>query len=496
MKKPDIARTREPVFAIPLDLPRRGDTPLAASLHRQLRAAIVEGRLAPGSVLPSSRRAAVALGIARNTVMAAYDLLLAEGYVLPRKGACGVVADVGARRPPLDRGGGALQLREIFTAERWQVPQVRHGPAMPLPVRSFRTGVPDHIHFPHDVWRRLSARAWRQWSRRPFDHPPVEGIDSLRAAIAQHVAFARAVACRPEDVMVTAGAQQAFDLLARLLVTPGHTRVAIEDPGYPPLRHAFAAAGAELVPVPVDDEGLRVDLLPTDVRVICVTPSHQSPTGAVLSLSRRAALLEHARAHAAVIVEDDYDSEFRYGDRPLDALRTLDTDGRVFYVGTFTKSLFPAIHTGFLVAPTWAWDGLLAVKRASESHSPGPLQDTLAAFIRDGHLARHVRRMTPVYAERREALVHAIQHSLQPWMRGIPSIAGLHLAAHVVDGASPLHVADALHRHAPGAQTAAEYCMRREAPPMAIFGFGTIDAASIAPAMRELARTLSRKHTR
>ncbi len=489
MIDPVSGKNREPVFAVPLDLRNAGEGTLAMALHRQLRSAIIEGRLAAGSALPSSRRAAVALGISRNTVVAAYDLLVAEGYVVPRPAARAVVADLAARRasPP---GRADVRSRSGLIAAPWQPPPHAHGPAAALPERSFRLGVPEHRFFPHEAWRRLAARAWRQWSKHPFGHPPVEGVAALREAIAQHLAFARAVACSGQDVVVTSGAQQAFDLLARLLVTPGRTRVALEDPGYPPLRHAFLAAGAKLVPVPVDDEGLRVDLLPSDVRVICVTPSHQSPTGVALSLPRRAALLAHARRHDAVVVEDDYDGEFRYGGRPLDALQTLDRDARVFYVGTFSKSLFPAANTGFVVVPAWARDALLAVKRIGDSHAPGPQQETLAAFIREGHLARHVRRMTPIYAERRDALLDALEGGLGRWLRPVPSIAGLHLAAHIAPKADAGALADALRRYAPGAQSVAEYSMQADAPPMRLFGYGAIDALDIRRALARLARAL------
>jgi len=487
---PVIEKNRDPVFAIALDLPRAGEGRLADALHRQLRAAIIDGRLAAGSALPASRPAAEALGVARKTVVAAYDLLVAEGYVVPRRGARAVVADVAARRAPKP-GPAAAHARSALIAAAWRKPPPRHAAAVAPPERSFRTGVPEYRFFPHATWRRLSARALRQWSKRPFGYPPVEGVPALREAIARHVAFSRAVACSGDDVVVTSGAQRAFDLLARLLVTPGHTRVAVESPGYPPLRLAFAAAGAEIVAVPVDDEGLRVDLLPGDVRVVCVTPSHQSPTGAALSLARRAALLDHARRHDAVIVEDDYDGEFRYTARPLDALQTLDREARVFYVGTFSKSLFPAIDTGFVVVPAWARDPLLAVKRAGDSHAPAPLQHALAAFIDEGHLARHVRRMTPVYARRRAELLRALEGPLRPWFASIPSIAGLHLAARLEPSVDPRAVAEALRRHAPGAQTGAEYALQADAPPMAVFGYSVIDADAIGPALGRLAQALA-----
>ena len=479
-----------PVFPFNLTLPVPGSGALARSLHQQLRAAVLDGRLIAGSALPSTRAAAEALGVSRNTIVSAYDLLVAEGYVLPRPGAKAVVADVLVRRATQPLRAGIRQLQDERLNRLWRTPVMQPQPPRELPERCFRLGIPDHRHFPHDVWRRLTAQSLRAWSRTCFSYPPSEGLPELRRAIAQHVAFARAVACVPEDVLVTSGAQQAFDLLARLLVTPGQTKVAVEEPGYPPLRGAFAAAGATLVPIPVDDEGMRVDLLPHDVRVISVTPSHQSPTGAVLSMRRRAALLAFARERNAVVLEDDYDGEFRFGRRSLDALQTLDRDGLVFYIGTFSKSLFPSLRKGFVVTPTWARDALVKVKHCADSHCDTVTQSALAAFIRDGHLARHVRHMRPIYAQRREALLDGLQRHLAEWLEVIPSEAGMHLAARIRRPDEAVAVVEAMRRCAPGAQTTADYAMLPGAPWALTFGYGVIDADAIARALRRMRRAL------
>jgi GntR family transcriptional regulator/MocR family aminotransferase len=400
-----------------------------------------------------------------------------------------VVAALARRRPASVRG--IAHADAAYVAPTWRTPFLQPPPARVLPEHNFRLGIPDHRHFPHDVWRRLMAQALRRSAREPFAYAPSQGIPALREAIAQHVAFARAVACIAEDVIVTSGAQQAFDLIARLLVTPGKTRVAVEEPGYPPLRAAFAAAGAQLVPLPVDDEGLCVERLPGDARIVSVTPSHQSPTGVAMSLRRRAALLDFARRHRAVIVEDDYDGEFRFGGRPLDALQTLDRDALVFYVGTFSKSMFPSLRKGFVVAPAWARSGLVTVKRCVDSHCDGITQAALAAFIRDGHLARHVRHMWPIYAERRAALLDALQGGLGRWLQPIPSEAGLHLAARLRDPERAARLMPTILRHAPGAESTADYAMTRGIAPAVTFGYGVIDPHAITKALTLLRRALA-----
>ena len=483
----------EPVFPFDLELPARGEGLRRQALHQQLRAAILDGRLAAGSALPSTRQVASGLGLGRNTVVNAYDLLMAEGYVLQRPGAKAVVAQLAPARRPAKTALPARAGRRIegVLNPMWADAAFQREAPRQLPERCFRLGVPEHRLFPHETWRRLVARSLRDWSRQPFGYPPTEGVPALREAIARHLAFARAVACGPDDVVVTSGAQQAFDLLARLLVTPQQTVVAVEEPGYPPLRAAFLAAGARVVPVPVDDEGLVVARLPPEARVVSVTPSHQSPTGVALSLKRRMALLDFARERGAVVLEDDYDGEFRFGARPLDALQTLDRDGRVFYIGTFSKSLFPSLRKGFVVAPSWAREALLRVKVCADSHCDTITQHALAEFIREGHLARHVRRMRPVYAERREALQAGLRKELADWLEPIPCEAGLHLAARVRHPRQGPAIVAAMRQHTPGAQAIAEYALHPKQAPWALtFGYGVIDADEIGRALRRLGRAM------
>lgn len=510
----------EPILALAITLPEPGSRQLLRDLHRQLRLAIIDGRLRAGLRLPATRNLATALGISRNTVVAAYDLLLSEGYLVARPGA-GTYVAAALERPAPRQGvvrksvGNAAAAApsagvkpDARLAPFWrQDPPVfdaRRGRAMRF---DFQLGIPDRRHFPQHIWRRLSTRALQRFGRELVSYRAPAGLGSLREAIARHVAFTRAVACEAEDVIVTAGAQQAFDLLARILVKPGSrdnhqaTLVAVEEPGYPPLRHAFAAAGGRLAGVPVDDEGMLVSAIPKAAEIICVTPSHQFPLGAALSLRRRAALLELARARQAVVIEDDYDSEFRFGGQPLDALQTLDRQGCVFYVGTFSKSLFPELRLGYVVAPAWARQALLAAKQLSDWHSPVLLQETLAAFIAEGHLARHVRKMRRIYAERRSALLQALAAHCPERLAPIPGLAGLHLAARLLVPKKGQGIMSGAQRLAATAREqelrfdyAGRYCLTERgsqaAPAALVFGYGQIEAADMAPAIKRLAKLL------
>lgn len=364
-------------------------------------------------------------------------------------------------------------------------PPASRGPA---PAWRFMTGTPDIASFPFDVLRRLQTRALQAVAREPARYSRPQGLPALREAIAGHVSSARAVACTADDVIITAGAQQAFDLIARVLVAPGRTLAAVEDPGYPPLRAALAASGARLAPVPVDREGLVVDALPAGARIVCVTPSHQFPLGVALSLARRRELLNWAAREQAVIVEDDYDGEFRFTPRPLDALKTLDRDGRVFYVGTLSKSMLPVLRIGFIVAPAWAREALIAARQATDFAAPALMQMAVADFIAEGHLLRHVRRMRAEYAERRRALEHSLRQQLGARADIYPAIAGLHLAAALpVDCAA---LAQRAWSAGVGVEPLSRYRLAAEGVDGLVFGYGAIGAARIPEAVRRLAEVL------
>jgi len=487
MKRSTSGKFDGAIFARAAAGSTRGDT-LTERLHRELKTAIVRGRLVGGTRLPSTRQFGLQAGVSRNIVLAVYDLLLSEGLVVSRRGAGTFVCD-GAAQPSQQPPAFDPRVLQARIRSPWRDGGLT-GPIAASAPFDFRIGIPDTRRFPHDVWRRSIARAARELARHGGNLGPSDGIVPLRAAIARHISFARAVACTADDIIVTAGAQQALDLIARVLVTPNRTVAAIEDPGYPPAALVLAAAGARLHPVPVDAEGLVVDALPRAATLIYTTPSHQFPLGAALSAQRRAALIAFAQARSAVIIEDDYDGEFRHHGRPLDALQTLDRAGQVIYVGTFSKSLFPALRLGFIVAPPWLRPALVAAKQLTDWQCPLLEQMALAHFIDDGHLARHVRRMRRIYAERHDALSEAIQRDLRKTLMLIPSSSGLHLAALMAPGKSAAALAARARDAGILIQTARAYRRDRGGGDGLVFGIGQIETEAIDSAIRRLARLL------
>jgi GntR family transcriptional regulator/MocR family aminotransferase len=295
--------------------------------------------------------------------------------------------------------------------------------------------------------------------------------------------------------LVTSGAQQAFDLLARVLATGRRTTVAVENPSYPPMRAVFEAAGAKLIPVPVDTDGMLIDRLPSQARVVCVTPSHQFTLGSAMSMGRRMALLEFARENDTVVIEDDYDCEFRFDGRPLDALQTIDRHESVFYVGTFSKSMFPEIRLGFIVAPPWALEALVAAKQNADLLSPFLVQHALTAFIAEGHLARHIRRMRSVYAQRRRLLLDGLRRDFARWLWPVPAFAGLHVAAVLRQSEDAEEVVKRARECGVGITAVGRYSVGRPDTQALIFGYGAIDERAIAGGLSELRRLWRRSPT-
>jgi GntR family transcriptional regulator/MocR family aminotransferase len=428
--------------------------PLYQQIHAALRGRILAGDLGPGARLPATRTLAEDAGVSRNVVLLAYDQLLAEGYVVGRIGAGTFVA---SELPDSALGVGRADPAPPRRARRRAAPlsayarRVPRSPAVavrPAAIgHEFRFGAPAVQDFPFHVWRRLLARRARAVGPASLTYGAPEGYGPLREALADYLGGARGVRCRPDQVLVVNGAQQALDLVARALLDPGHV-VAIEEPQYLGAREAFQAAGARLLPVPVDAEGLVVSRLPAPAsppRLVYITPSHQFPTGATMSLARRLALLQWAGQAGTWIVEDDYDSEYRYSGRPIEALQALDRTGCVIYVGTLSKTLFPALRLGYVVAPEPLVRTLRAIKALTDRHTATLPQEVLADFIREGHFERHLRRTRTRNAARRAALLDAVATRLGPDARVEGANAGLH-ALLWLDGVSPARLDDVVQR--------------------------------------------------
>jgi GntR family transcriptional regulator/MocR family aminotransferase len=397
--------------------------------------------MAAGTRLPSTRELATELGIARNTVVNAFDQLYAESYLEARTGDGTYVS----RQLPDDLiYTGSKVLKQALSSNRLALSRWGTIVASSLTspgnyqgkTRPFRTGTPALDAFPTKSWGRLLARRWRDSARDILPYGDSAGYLPLRKAIASYLTTMRGVRCVPEQIIILAGSQHALELIAKILLDP-EDAAWIEDPGFLGARAAFSSTGARLVPVRVDDEGMDIangiKRCPNP-KLIYATPSHHYPLGMTMSLSRRLALLKFANATGAWIIEDDYDSEFRYVGRPLAALQSLDREQRVIYVGTLSKLLFPSIRIGYIVSPPDLFDAFVNARKLGGHQSPMLDQAVLADFIAEGHFARHVRRMRALYAERQQALIKAAARELNGLLHVPANDGGMHLMGWLPEG--------------------------------------------------------------
>jgi GntR family transcriptional regulator/MocR family aminotransferase len=482
---------------------------LYQQVYQALRGEILSGQLAPGSRLPSTRGLARELGVSRNTVLLAYEQLLAEGYAVGQVGS-GTYVAAALPEAPLSP---VRVPRQAISTQACTMPHLSaYGrrmlgePLVPPPSMAahryavrydFRYGLPAVEEFPHAIWRRLLARCARAVSPEALHYGPPEGHAPLRQAIADYLRRARAVVCTPEQIVVVNGSQQALDLVARVLLDPGD-QVVIEEPQYQGARRVFLAAGAPLITVPVDTEGLQTVALPPPVagaRLVYVTPSHQFPTGAIMSLARRLALLAWAEQAGSYVIEDDYDSEYRYAGRPVEAVQGLDRSGRVIYVGTFSKVLFPALRLGYLVLPTALVAPFTAAKWLTDRHTSTFEQAVLTEFIGEGHFERHLRRLRTRHAARRVALLEALATYLGQRVEVSGANAGVHLLVWLHDVAP--HQVGALLENAAragvGLYPVAPYYLAP--PPRAglLLGYASMTTGEIRAGIRCLAAVLEQR---
>ncbi|WP_211452568.1 PLP-dependent aminotransferase family protein [Collimonas antrihumi] len=458
-----------------------GDKDLAGQVYRQIKEAIQSGRLAAGEQVPPSRLLAQQLQVSRKTVSEAYARLTMDKLLAGQIGT-GTFVTAATQPQPSPRRFAAKDLAAGATLKNWL------GRSMPLqpPERrsayDFFGGGAAKSHFPQAEWRQCILHGLRksQAARGYYSEP--QGLPALREAIARHSAFARGVQCGPMDVLVTNGAQQAIDLVARVLIEPGCT-VAVEDPGYPPARLTFASQGARIACIPVDAEGMMVAHIPDDTRLIYVTPAHQFPLGMPMSLARRKALLKRAGELGAIIIEDDYDSEFRYQGRPTDSLQSMDSEGLVAFVGSFSKVMQPELRIGYLIAPPAIREAVTVAKHLCDWHAPTMMQWALAKFIDDGYLQKHIRRCHAMYASRREKLLSRLNADLAPWLQPIAATAGFHLTALASKEVDMRQLLQLARRVDVGLYAIDVFYHEMPPVPGLFFGYGAIETLDIEPAL-------------
>lgn len=477
------------------------DRASAKPLHRQIyegfREAIVERRLRAGQRLPSTRGLAAELGISRIPVLQAFEQLLAEGYFESRTGAGTFVAgslpddlSTASDRPGRGRPAARPGRRAVSRA-----PEVLLG-ADPKPWLAgwgaFRVSQPAVDRFPLQIWSGLVTRHSRNPRSRQMFYGDPMGYRPFREAVAEYLRTARAVRCDAEQILVVSGSQQALDISARVLLEP-HSQVWVEEPGYDGARDVLRMAGARLVPVPVDDEGLDVAAgiaRCPQARAAYVTPSHQYPLGMTMSASRRLQLLDWAQRGGAWVIEDDYDSEYRYGSFPVAALQGIDQDSRVIYIGTFSKVLFPALRIGYIVVPADLAGRFAAVREAMDIFPPTLYQAVLADFLGEGHFGRHLRRMRLLYGERRAVLVEALRQEIGDALRVVGDAAGLHLTARLPAGVDDRAIAEQAARQGLWVMPLSACCL--DAPSRGlVLGYGGTSRTEILDGVRRLRGLLS-----
>jgi GntR family transcriptional regulator / MocR family aminotransferase len=466
-------------------------------LHRQLylavKAAILSGRLRPGSLLPSSRTIAEDLRVSRTTVLNAFDQLSAEGYL---EGKIGSGTRVAHYIPGDLKDFAVATLSQSRPKPRISRRAYVHPSAdlsfLRTAARPLRPGQPEPSLFPLNLWSRLAAKHWRQASRDP-EHTDSLGYRPLRQAICDYTAKLRAVRCEPDQVLIVGGAQQALYLCAHTLLNPGDA-VWMEDPGYPRARAAFLSAGLRIIPVPVDSEGLIVSAgaeTKPSPKLVFVTPSFQCPLGSMMSLSRRFELLRLASKKKAWILEDDYFSEYRYGSGPVASLQSLDRHERVIYIGNFSKSVVPSLRIGYLILPPALVEVFRSVRSMISRQPPGVDQMILAEFIGDGHLENHLRTTLRIYRERQQAMVEAIRQQAKGLLETAPGGTGMYLVAWLNSGVDDQAAARAAAAHGVDAIPLSAFSMRRLRRQGLVLGYSSYDVNRIRVAVGRLCEALS-----
>jgi GntR family transcriptional regulator/MocR family aminotransferase len=474
-------------------LDRAGEHGLSVQICAGLRELILGGALKVGERLPATRTLAQEFGVARTTIVESFERLASEGLIETRVGSGTYVSRALANERPAPAAAAiAAPTARVKLAQAMNTASKLFGTRLPHQPRAFTTAMPAFDAFPMAQWARLSGKHWRKPRHQVLGYPDPHGERGLRRAIAAHLRLNRGIACEWQQVFVVAGAQQAFQLIAATLLDPGD-KVWFEDPGAIGARNSMIQSGAELVPVPVDEAGLVVEeglRRAPAFGLAFVTPAHQQPLGAKMSLERRLSLLEAAEAAGAWIIEDDWDGEFCFQGAPMATLTSIDRSGRVIYVGTFSKTLFPSLRLGFLVAPPHLVEQIGICLDAFSPGVPTALQGIVADFIVEGHFATHVRRMRKLYQERYQALEEAARDHLAPDLEVVPTQTGMHTVAFPRDGLDAVALTHAAARRGVTVAPVSRFCLEPVTRDGLVLGFSGFTPAEIRAGVLDLRRSI------
>ncbi len=482
-----MAKTKSEFIFPSLEIKRNSSTPVYRQLYDSIRNMILAGQFRSGQRLPSSRDIADRFNISRTTVLQAYEDLLSEGYIEGKTGAGTFVSSKIPEKFINTTSSKKVIKKKKFVAKKSSQlsKYLNYERADYNKFQPFKPGIPDLNNFPFVLWSKLLSNVINELSPKEFGYSSAAGFKPLRVAIANHIRVSRSVNCEPEQIIITGGSQQGIDLICRVLLERGDN-VGFEDPGYPGARDIILAAGMNLIPLQMDNEGLTYQNIKKKCNLIYTTPSHQYPLGITMSLQRRLELIDFASSKNIWILEDDYDSEYRYDGHPISSLQGIDEYGCVIYMGTFSKVMFPGLRIGYLVVPDSLIDSFIAAKLLSDRNSPIFEQAALCKFISDGHFGRHLRKMRLLYEQRKKFFFDSVEEHLSPHLTLHKTETGLHTFAWLKRIRSDKKIAKHFFENGVITPALSDYSIKNKLKPGLVLGYAAYSEKQIMSSVNKM----------